>query len=64
MKEKGLKILLNKFFKITNKKITAVFFNNDYFKILIYFEGAKLSLSLFVEDFFNSFNTSELIILD
>ena len=50
------------------EKITAVFYNNDHFKILIYFKGTKISsevsLSSFVEDFFNSFNAYEPIILD
>ena len=50
------------------EKITAVFYNNDHFKVLIYFKGTKISsevsLSSFVEDFFNSFNAYEPIILD
>ena len=50
------------------KKITAVFYNNGHFEVLIYFKGTKIflevSLSSFVEDFFNSFNASEPIILD
>jgi len=54
------------------EKITAVEKDSGYFKILIYFEGIKVSsevislfsFSLFIEDFLNSFNASELIMLD
>lgn len=50
------------------EKITVVFYNNGHFEVLVYFKGTKIflevSLSSFVEDFFNSFNASELIILD
>ena len=50
------------------EKITDVFYNNGHFEVLVYFKGTKIflevSLSSFVEDFFNSFNASEPIILD
>ena len=50
------------------EKITVVFYNNGHFEVLVYFKGTKIflevSLSSFVEDFFNSFNAYEPIILD
>ena len=65
-------LILSLTVKKLNFKITAVFFNSGYFEILIYFEGIKVSsevislfsFSLFIEDFLNSFNASELIMLD
>ena len=50
MKEKGLEILLNKFFKITNKKITAVFYNNDYLREYLKIENSVLYWKLNIKE--------------